>query len=92
MKSGGAAKERERLCRSPQGERGLKSETTPETSWAPSRSPQGERGLKWFERAHIVESAVSLPARGAWIEIAMPSAWELRFSGRSPQGERGLKF
>ena len=35
---------------------------------------------------------MSLPSRGAWIEIYLPpSRLNLR-NGRSPRGERGLKF
>ena len=34
----------------------------------------------------------SLPARGAWIEIASSPLKSDNRSGRSPQGERGLKF
>ena len=33
------------------------------------RSPHGERGLKLDEIMPILETAKSLPPRGAWIEI-----------------------
>ncbi len=33
----------------------------------------------------------SLPARGAWIEIAYQPVYPLSLKGRSPHGERGLK-
>ena len=36
-----------------------------------SRSPHGEHGLKFFQEAEDGVDAVSLPARGAWIEIAL---------------------
>ena len=55
------------------------------------RSPHGERGLKSFCVSPLSTILVSLPTRGAWIEIS-----DVRFSfssieGRSPHGERGLK-
>ena len=34
----------------------------------------------------------SLPARGAWIEMADISVLSVSITGRSPHGERGLKF
>ena len=36
---------------------------------ANGRSPQGERGLKFFYVSHLESAKMSLPARGAWIEI-----------------------
>ena len=33
------------------------------------RSPCGERGLKWKENGVSSVSIVSLPVRGAWIEM-----------------------
>ena len=61
-------------CRSPCGERGLKS------LWShllfpppPRRSPCGERGLKWFMNRVLVNAFASLPVRGAWIEICSES-------------------
>ena len=36
---------------------------------AESRSPHGERGLKFLEDNGIDIGLVSLPTRGAWIEI-----------------------
>ena len=35
---------------------------------------------------------VSLPSRGAWIEISEPCSPEYDVKSRSPRGERGLKF
>ena len=60
-------------CRSPHGERGLKYvmlDTAHHYS-APSarRSPHGERGLKYVAVVDQLECHVSLPTRGAWIEI-----------------------
>ena len=34
---------------------------------------------------------MSLPSRGAWIEISDPASRPLGYAGRSPHGERGLK-
>ena len=39
---------------------------------------------------HIID--LSLPARGAWIEIVMQDIIAPKFLGRSPHGERGLKY
>ncbi len=36
--------------------------------------------------------ALSLPVRGAWIEIVFASSLAFYADGRSPCGERGLKF
>ena len=56
------------------------------------RSPCGERGLKWLELINKRLVLLSLPVRGAWIEMAwvMGSAWVT--DCRSPCGERGLKY
>ena len=35
---------------------------------------------------------LSLPARGAWIEIIYGNTEKTTFNSRSPQGERGLKY
>ena len=52
------------------------SESYPETS-APSRSPHGERGLKSVMNALYAILPRSLPARGAWVEIAAVRAVRL---------------
>ena len=57
-------------CRSPQGERGLKSCVRVGSLDRFGRSPQGERGLKFQREAHAAVAHASLPARGAWIEMA----------------------
>ena len=58
----------------------------------PGRSPHGERGLKYIvnELAHALD--VSLPPRGAWIEMPSLFGWAWMAPGRSPHGERGLKY
>ena len=39
------------------------------------RSPHGERGLKWIRiPAHDTQDWLSLPTRGAWIEMTKPSS------------------
>ena len=55
--------------RSPQGERGLKSQLWVGIGHTGRRSPQGERGLKSPAVATVEGRRMSLPARGAWIEI-----------------------
>ena len=56
--------------RSPRGERGLKLDVHARVEPpAVSRSPRGERGLKFSFITIKLHSFVSLPARGAWIEI-----------------------
>ena len=39
-----------------------------------------------------IKSALSLPSRGAWIEIGLGSKYPIFPGRRSPHGERGLKF
>ena len=56
------------------------------------RSPHGERGLKFQSQVSLENQRLSLPARGAWIEIAARAATSAPGPGRSPHGERGLKF
>ena len=59
--------------RSPCGERGLKLDGLPAMSEQVSRrSPCGERGLKCKAHHQNQGYVVSLPVRGAWIEIASP--------------------
>ena len=59
------------MGRSPHGERGLKSSTLRQgAARLTRRSPHGERGLKFARDFGANFSARSLPARGAWIEIA----------------------
>ena len=56
-------------CRSPCGERGLKSFRAFPLNQLSSRSPCGERGLKWRRSDGKGRTRESLPVRGAWIEI-----------------------
>ena len=59
--------------RSPHGERGLKSLCLPLLPLRLSRSPHGERGLKLPNVAIFGKMLLSLPTRGAWIEIKAAS-------------------
>ena len=56
-------------CRSPHGERGLKSGPLPPSRSTSGRSPHGERGLKYVKKTDSYFVPSSLPAWGAWIEI-----------------------
>ena len=63
------------LCRSPQGERGLKSpRRVGVPHLAESLPRKGERGLKYVLRFRLAFVEESLPARGTWIEIARSSS------------------
>ena len=79
-------------CRSPHGERGLKSCFPAVPGFCGRRSPHGERGLK--SSLHAAASSVfrSLPTRGAWIEMSSFISSPSCISCRSPHGERGLKL
>ena len=56
--------------RSPHGERGLKSRCqVPRLFYLLRRSPHGERGLKSIFGGTNLFTTMSLPSRGAWIEI-----------------------
>ncbi len=59
------------LGHSPYGECGLKSaDAIVLTGEDGSHSPYGECGLKYAKRGGNLQSGVSLPIRGVWIEIA----------------------
>ena len=58
-----------RLSRSPHGERGLKCIRRVLMSVRLCRSPHGERGLKFIALIVVLCAMVSLPSRGARIEI-----------------------
>ena len=48
----------------------------------------------WIEIAYSFQQVLallSLPVRGAWIEIGIPTIGGTKADGRSPCGERGLK-
>ena len=79
-------------CRSPYGERGLKSRT-PRHRHQPAQSLSLRRA--WIEMTRSPSagsSASSLSLRRAWIEIVWLNEAESRCAGRSPYGERGLKL
>ena len=48
--------------------------------------------MKWVKHRSRLLSAVSLPVRGAWVEMAGMRSMTRAQVGRSPCGERGLKF
>ena len=56
-------------CRSPHGERGLKSDPSSFSGAVSGRSPHGERGLKSLRSDAVRKHLLSLPTRGAWIEM-----------------------
>ena len=57
------------MGRSPHGERGLKYPSVTQHNARPGRSPHGERGLKYTSPMSNCCFDMSLPTRGAWIEI-----------------------
>ncbi len=50
------------------------------------RSPCGERGLKYEGDLKLVIGIMSLPLRGAWIEIVMSGSVSFRASVAPPAG------
>ena len=59
-----------RLCRSPHGERGLKSDVhVTKLDREMGRSPHGERGLKLPSTTPVICRPSSLSSRRAWIEM-----------------------
>ena len=56
------------------------------------RSPHGERGLKYYACHPDSHIKMSLPSRGAWIEIVDVTVPVVTDPRRSPHGERGLKL
>ena len=79
-------------CRSPCGERGLKWLSNGLTQQQLGRSPCGERGLKLLVLCCLMASCVSLPVRGAWVEMLDAATSNATSCRRSPCGERGLKY
>ena len=56
------------------------------------RSPHGERGLKSILEGVHSSYELSLPSRGAWIEMTDKTQQQRQRKCRSPHGERGLKL
>ena len=52
----------------------MKSSFLPAYCRAGGRTPQGVRGLKYPSTGDCMETVVSHPARGAWIEIVQQRA------------------
>ena len=65
-------------CRSPYGERGLKSSINPPNCQCQGRSPYGERGLKFMSQSSKDIDSLSLSLRRAWIEIENPNGHQQR--------------
>ena len=65
--------------------------TCPGPTCSGRRSPYGERGLKLVANSNFIVERMSLPLRGARIEILLKKRYFLHCSCRSPYGERGLK-
>ena len=78
--------------RSPRGERGLKCRRHHPRMDEKRRSPRGERGLKYVGFGKLGCELMSLPPRGAWIEILFDACSASTHGSRSPRGERGLKW
>ena len=55
------------------------------------RSPCGERGLKFSAETQPGGLILSLPVRGAWVEMPFARTACHALFRRSPCGERGLK-
>ena len=79
-------------CRSPHGERGLKSHDVNHGTTQLSRSPHGERGLKYGRRIYSLRNYSRSPhgERG----LKYKTSWDEKDwrTCRSPHGERGLKL
>ena len=78
-------------CRSPHGERGLKSPSYPNTPRPDRRSPHGERGLKYQRAMSRFELESRSPHGERGLKYHFRRGWR-QFYRRSPHGERGLKF
>ena len=69
----------------------MRGTSTAAERW-PCRSPCGERGLKCGEVYGLQWDDLSLPVRGAWVEIRTCADCVQPERSRSPCGERGLKY
>ena len=78
-------------CRSPCGERGLKSPHQGGTFSSAASLPVRGAWIEICPPALHVRPLRSLPVRGAWIEIGSRDRLNVQ-TGRSPCGERGLKY
>ena len=76
--------------RAPHGARGLKLPKRTLPWYRSSRAPHGARGLKRDCIRHRLQSLLSRPARGAWIETHPPGP-DRPAACRAPHGARGLK-
>ena len=72
--------------RSPHGERGLKSGAIYDGYQTVCRSPHGERGLKYAMVYDSLFVDLSLPPRGAWIEIKRDKRPDKKKRSLPPRG------
>ena len=49
------------------------------SAWSVGRSPHGERGLKSPCGHEKMSLLLSLPTRGAWIEISLQYLWQRKY-------------
>ena len=82
----------DKYCRSPCGERGLKSLDTLVGRDENASLPVRGAWIEMEQMGHMLGLIVSLPVRGAWIEMTIDKISTLLKAGRSPCGERGLKY
>ena len=80
------------LGRAPHGARGLKFTVKHGLISTIGRAPHGARGLKFDIVRSELDTGLSRPTRGAWIEICRNQGEHGGCNGRTPHGVRGLKF
>ena len=78
--------------RAPHGARGLKFTVKHGLISTIGRAPHGARGLKFDIVRSELDTGLSRPTRGAWIEICRNQGEHGGCNGRTPHGVRGLKF
>ena len=79
------------VCRSPSGERGLKSRVLYVVLQFHTSLPIRGAWIEIYLLGAFVADWGSLPIRGAWIEILCCVITVMANVSRSPSGERGLK-
>ena len=79
------------ICRSPHGERGLKSSHSHDFSVPSRRSPHGERGLKSNGSSNCLPATSRSPHGERGLKFTQRIFDDNIKLRRSPHGERGLK-
>ena len=79
------------ICRSPHGERGLKSSHSHDFSVPSRRSPHGERGLKTNGSSNCLPATSRSPHGERGLKFTQRIFDDNIKLRRSPHGERGLK-